>query len=352
MSNQGNIELGDIHWLMDILQNIDVGLVVMDSEYRIQLWNGFMESHSGLSPQVAKGENLFKLFPDIPEAWFREKCQPVFQLKTRTFTIWEQRPYLFHFKNYRPITGRATFMYQNTAIIPLESISRSIDNICVIIYDVTDIAVSRRDHELQLAAIQPGLASPGPSAGIIAPALSVSSTSTATSKAETAPPPVATAPIASAPTPASVAAANAAESATLVRDRNSWDDILNRQLARCVRSEQPACLVCMQIDSVTDHYDESLLALFNRSLRQSDTAYHCDDLLFALLDNSDAGDARFFAERVRKAIKRLGDHYSVSIGIAPYIDEFESGEDWQLAAEEALLQARHQGQDCNQVFEP
>merc|ERR1712000_460108 len=52
LMSEANIELGDIHWLMDILQNIDVGLVVLDRNYDIQLWNGFMESHSGLSPQV------------------------------------------------------------------------------------------------------------------------------------------------------------------------------------------------------------------------------------------------------------------------------------------------------------
>ena len=49
----------DIHWLMDILQNIDVGLVVLDKNYDVQLWNAFMEDHSGLSPQRAKGRNLF-----------------------------------------------------------------------------------------------------------------------------------------------------------------------------------------------------------------------------------------------------------------------------------------------------
>ena len=35
--SDANIELGDIHWLMDILQNIDVGLVVLDRQYDIQL---------------------------------------------------------------------------------------------------------------------------------------------------------------------------------------------------------------------------------------------------------------------------------------------------------------------------
>ena len=59
----------DIHWLMDILQNIDVGLVVLDRNYEVQLWNAFMEGHSGVSPQLAKGKNLFSLFPDLDETW-------------------------------------------------------------------------------------------------------------------------------------------------------------------------------------------------------------------------------------------------------------------------------------------
>ena len=84
MTNE-QIHLGDIHWLMEILQNIDVGLVVLDQQYNIQLWNAFMESHSGISPQKARGQNLFQLFPDIPQDWLQRKTEPVFQLRTRAF---------------------------------------------------------------------------------------------------------------------------------------------------------------------------------------------------------------------------------------------------------------------------
>jgi len=41
------MDIREFHWLMNIVQNLDVGLVVLDREYRIQVWNGFMESHSG-----------------------------------------------------------------------------------------------------------------------------------------------------------------------------------------------------------------------------------------------------------------------------------------------------------------
>ena len=37
----------ELHWLLDIVQSIDVGVVVLDREYRIQVWNSFMENHSG-----------------------------------------------------------------------------------------------------------------------------------------------------------------------------------------------------------------------------------------------------------------------------------------------------------------
>lgn len=325
MSNQGSIELGDIHWLMDILQNIDVGLVVLDKEYRIQLWNGFMESHSGLSPQSAKGQSLFSLFPDISEHWFRQKTEPVFQLKTRTFTLWEQRPYLFHFKNYRPITGMATFMYQNTAIIPLESITRSIDHICLIIYDVTDIAVSRRTRE-----------------------------STPVSNNITSNPLPWQTELKATPHPMPPENSNNPQS-TLI-EHAKWQQNLAHELARCSRSEQPGCLVCLQISQPDASPAQHILLaeLLNRTLRQSDCACQIDDILFALLTNSDEGDALFFVERVRKLIKRLPDdtiNLTLASGIARYLSEFESAEDWQLAAEEALLQARQQGGDCNRIFE-
>jgi len=38
--------LKDFHWMMDVLQFIDVGLVILDKNYDVQLWNAFMQNHS------------------------------------------------------------------------------------------------------------------------------------------------------------------------------------------------------------------------------------------------------------------------------------------------------------------
>lgn len=140
-------DLLEFHWMMDMLQSIDVGVVVLDSNYCIKVWNGFMESHSNLLPEDVRDKSLFSLFPSINEDWLSRKARPVFELKTRAFMTWEQRPYLFKFPNYRPITGSAAFMYQNITLFPLVSATGKVENICMLVYDVTDVAVAQKQFE-------------------------------------------------------------------------------------------------------------------------------------------------------------------------------------------------------------
>ncbi|WP_414830004.1 PAS domain-containing protein [Alteromonas sp. H39] len=142
--------LQEFHWMMDMLQSVDVGIVVLDRNYRVKVWNGFMESHSGILPSDVRDKSLFSVFPSITETWFSKKARPVFELKTRAFMTWEQRPYLFKFPNYRPITGSEPFMYQNITLSPLVSANGVVDHISMMIYDMTDIAAGKK----QLEALQ------------------------------------------------------------------------------------------------------------------------------------------------------------------------------------------------------
>ena len=317
--SDSNIELGDIHWLMAILQNIDVGLVVLDRNYNIQLWNGFMESHSGLSPQHARGQNLFEQFREIPKDWFIKKAEPVFQLKTRTFTIWEQRPYLFRFKNYRPITGRASVMYQNTSMIPLESIDRSVNHICLIVYDVTDIAVSRADAQ--------------------------SAQQTLTDM-------------------------NRIDALTGLPLRDHWMQDVQREFRRCQRSVQPSSLVLFDIDGFREingrvghfHGDEILKALatsIHQTLRQTDVVCRYGGEVFgALLVDTDEEEARVFTERIREmaaALKFPGApdvQLKLSLGIARFQHDFSTLEQWLMATDKALYHAKQSGGNRSSIYVP
>lgn len=57
---------------------------------------------------------------------------------------------LFKFTNYRPNIGSQDFMYQNISLSALASAAGEVDNICMMIYDVIDVA----DHKKQLEALQ------------------------------------------------------------------------------------------------------------------------------------------------------------------------------------------------------
>jgi diguanylate cyclase (GGDEF)-like protein len=145
--------MNEIHWIMEMLHHVDVGIVVLDIEYKVQIFNSFMENHSGLLPRQVKDESIFDLFKEIPKQWFKRKAESVFLLKNKSFTLWENRPYLFKFESYRPITSRADYMYQNTTFMPLFSTSGEVSHLCLLVYDVTETAMNKiylekANHEL------------------------------------------------------------------------------------------------------------------------------------------------------------------------------------------------------------
>ncbi|POA59760.1 MULTISPECIES: sensor domain-containing diguanylate cyclase [unclassified Pseudomonas] len=159
------MDFSELHWLLAVVHGIDVGIVVLDLECRVQVWNSFMENRSGVASKQAIDRSFFELFPEVERPWFSRKVGRVVALGTPAFTIWKQRPYLVRFKNYQPITGQGEFMYQNTTLLPLRSSNSEIHHVCLVIYDLTDVAInnlglqkanqqlqqlSRTDHLTQL----------------------------------------------------------------------------------------------------------------------------------------------------------------------------------------------------------
>ena len=135
-------EFEQFHWMVDMVQNVDIGLIVVDKEFNIHLWNGFMTHHSGKQSHHVMGKSLFDIFPEINDAWFKAKSKPVFELGTRSFIIWRQRPYLFRCRNVRPITQQSEFMYQNVTLNPMRSTTGEIKSMFLAVEDVTAEALA------------------------------------------------------------------------------------------------------------------------------------------------------------------------------------------------------------------
>ena len=67
------MDIREFHWLANIIQALDVGLVVIDLANRVQIWNGFMESHSGKLSNEVKDRDLFDIYPTLDQAWLERK---------------------------------------------------------------------------------------------------------------------------------------------------------------------------------------------------------------------------------------------------------------------------------------
>ncbi|GHG64427.1 diguanylate cyclase [Alishewanella longhuensis] len=308
--------VSELHWLMDMLQTVDVGLVVVNADYRIQLWNGFMENHSGLTPRQVRDSYLFDLFPEIDEDWLRRKCDPVLLLKNRAFTIWEQRPYIFRFKNYRPITGNADYMYQNSTIFPITDTRGNVSHLCFIIYDVTDAAVSK----LELQSMNGQLRQ-------------LSTT----------------------------------DYLTQMRNRGTWEEGLKQEFNRLQRySQHQSSLIMCDIDHfkrINDTYGhaagdlviKNVAEIIRKSLRSTDIAgrYGGEEFAILLLDTTE-DQASYLAERIRRKIEQAEIIYNnqaitftMSFGLAERSTFIQDYIQWMEAADKALYTSKAQGR--NQV---
>ena len=308
-----NQDANEFHWLMDMLESVEVGLVVLDLDFHVQAWNGFMEHHSGITASQIQDKVLFETFPDIPEAWLTRKVDAVAMLNTRAFTSWEQRPYLFKFRNTRPITGTEEYMFQNLTISPITAPNGEVEKVCLLIYDVTEFASSKRALERaneQLAKL------------------------------------------------------SMTDRLTGLLNRGTWENLVDAEYERFRRYGQATSLVMFDIDHfkpVNDTYghlagDEVIrhtAEVTRNNIRQSDSAGRYGGEEFGIiLPETDAESARVICERIREAIENstvsttAGDiRYTVSMGIAQLTETPENYMQWMQKADEALYKAKENGRN-------
>lgn len=133
--------------LETVLENINLGVLVVDADCRVLFWNRFMVIHGGRMPEDAVGRSLFELFPELPERWLRQKVRGILTLRNLAFTTWQQRPHLFPFGGTRPITSQLSSMYQNCTFFPLENEQGEPAAVCITVADATDTAARQQDLE-------------------------------------------------------------------------------------------------------------------------------------------------------------------------------------------------------------
>ncbi|MEX6502488.1 ATP-binding protein [Pseudomonas zhanjiangensis] len=130
-----------------MLQSINLGVMLLDSDCRVVFWNDFMAIHSGKDSEAVLGRLLFELFPELPQRWIQKKIDGVFALQNLAFTSWQQRPHLFNFSGSRPVTGQAELMYQNCTFSPVMEAAGCVKYVCLTISDTSEVATQQLELE-------------------------------------------------------------------------------------------------------------------------------------------------------------------------------------------------------------
>ena len=297
----------------ELINAIDVGVVVLDSDFCVEVWNQFMENHASIKPADIVGQSLFSHFPEIDEGWLRQKSVPIFNLRSPVFIIWEQRQYLFKFGANRPVTCGAHHMYQNVTMFPIIGDNGEVSRFCIMVYDVTDqalskLGMSRLNDELKVASRIDGL--------------------------------------------------------TGLFNRRYWQERFEQAYKLAKRREKPSTALMLDIDhfkKVNDTYGhqagdsviQSLAHLIKRCVRETDVAGRYGGEEFAvILTDSAVDNAVTVAERLR----RLAEHsqvehegqiikFNISVGLAEFSPLCDSPMEWLERADQALYQAKQTGRN-------
>lgn len=307
------LDIADFHWVTQILDTMDSGLIVLDQEYKVCVWNSFMQSYSGILSQNILGECLFDHFEDLPRTWLETKLKTSADLETRSFSSWENRPYLFKFNNFSPVSNSSNLMFQDIVITPLRSLSGEVSHIAIQINDVSETARNRihlRETNQHLSEI------------------------------------------------------SRKDGLTGLFNRAYWEQSLKEEFAQLKVIEGASSLVIFDIDhfkKVNDTYghhtgDEVIRrtsSLLRKTARSSDVCGRFGGEEFTvLLPHTNQEQASYFAERLRKRIEqeivKVEDfliNYTISIGVCEYKSYFESHTQWLKSADAALYRAKENGRN-------
>ncbi|MGF1727291.1 diguanylate cyclase [Photobacterium nomapromontoriensis] len=305
---------------MQVIDNIDAGVVMLDRNYQVMSWNTFMQAYSGIRVDQIMGKNLFEVIPELPAEWLKSKIESTFKLGMRSFSCWEDRPNIFNFTNFSPVTGGSTNMYQNLILTPLKSLNGDYSHICLTLTDVSDIAKNKthlRESNAQLTHL------------------------------------------------------SMMDRLTQLYNRGHWECCLSDGFDHCRQTSQPSSLVMLDIDHfkkvndthghmIGDAVIRNISNILRKTKRHSDMAGRYGGEEFGVILPATSSDhAQYFTDRLRTRVEASivtvdtkPVTVTISLGICEWAPWMKSYEQWLECTDHALYQSKQKGRNRCTVYQP
>jgi diguanylate cyclase (GGDEF)-like protein len=130
-----------------IIDILDMGVVVLDRELKVVLWNRWMAENSRFPQEEVKGRKIMEIFPGLEEKGFRWKAENVFKMGTFAFFSQKLHQYLFPFPLTSHLLTDFEYMQQNITIAPIRNNEGKVELICLSLIDNTDSVMYRKRLE-------------------------------------------------------------------------------------------------------------------------------------------------------------------------------------------------------------
>lgn len=130
--------------LTQIFDTVNIGVVTLDLELRVQYWNRWMELHSGIRAPKIIGLPLFDFYPNLNNLRFAKNCKAVLSFGNFSFFSQKLHRYLFPFKPEGSFGCNFEFMQQSCTMGPLRDQDNSITSLFLIVQDVTELAATEQ----------------------------------------------------------------------------------------------------------------------------------------------------------------------------------------------------------------
>ena len=295
-----------------VFDMVDIGLVILDRELRVQYWNRWMQLHSNMICEQITGSPLCDLFPNLKRPRFLNNCKAVFTFGNFCFFSQKLHRYLFPFKPISSFDSEFQFMQQNCTMGPLRNERGEITHLFIAVHDVTETV----NFEQRLIAL------------------------------------------------------NMIDSLTGVNNRRSLETHLKEEVERHKRYGHPLSLIMFDIDhfkNVNDTYGhqcgdyvlQQIAEMIGNTIRTQDVLARYGGEEFCLvLPETPAPAALILAERFRQ---KIADHVfrfqkerirvTISLGVSFMNDLTQDAEILLKKADDGLYAAKNKGRNLIELVE-
>lgn len=123
-----------------IFNMVNTGIAVLDKDLRVRHWNRWLEMHTGIPEKTIQGTLLTDHFPNLNQKWFLRGCKTVLTLGNVAFFSHKLHRHILPITAVHHFSPEFKFMRQNCTIGPIYSDTHTVDYICMMIQDATEIA--------------------------------------------------------------------------------------------------------------------------------------------------------------------------------------------------------------------